>query len=321
MLPSVLKVIESELKTFDDYYTRSLDSKVPLLKEIMDYLLKNKGKQIRPVFSMLCSRMGGPLNEKSYRAAAVVEMLHTASLIHDDVLDESMERRGVHSVNALWKNKASVLAGDWLSLNALLLTLSQKDYGTFEIYAGAIEKIVNGEITQYKKTFKLNLDEGTYFEIIRAKTAAFFAAACAAGAASTFDDPLKIQQWYLFGEKLGIAFQLKDDLLDYGNVSIGKPTGHDIRDKKLTLPLIYTLAKCEPSLKRKILRIIRNRNKEEDRVNFVIREVHNTGGIGYTHTRMLGYKDEALKILNSFPASDCRLALEELVTYITDRTY
>jgi octaprenyl-diphosphate synthase len=315
------KVLDSELSKFDDFFREALKSKVPLLNEIMQYLINNKGKQIRPIFSLLCSKMGGELNERSYRAASVVEMLHTASLIHDDVLDDSMERRGVFSINALWKNKAAVLAGDCLSLNALLLTLSTNDFRTFEIYASAIEKIVSGEIIQYKKTFKLNLDENAYFEIIKAKTAAFFAAACAAGASSTFEDNEKVKRFYLFGEKVGIAFQLKDDLMDYGNTSIGKPTGNDIRDKKLTLPLIYTLYTCQSKLKRKLLYILRHKNKDSDSVNYVINEVHQTGGIQYAQAKMQYYMDEALKILYEFPASEPRSALEELVRYTLERTY
>jgi len=315
------KVLDSELNNFNDFFRDALSSKVSLLNEILDYLLKNKGKQIRPIFSLLCSRMGGELNERSYRAASVVEMLHTASLIHDDVLDNSMERRGVFSINAIWKNKVAVLAGDCLSLKALLLTLSANDFKTFEIYASAIEKIVNGEIIQYKKTFKLNLDEGAYFEIIKAKTAAFFAAACAAGASTTFEDSDKVNRFYLFGEKLGIAFQIKDDLMDYGNASIGKPTGNDIRDKKLTLPLIYTLDTCDSRLKRKLLHIIRHKNKDSDSVYFVINEVNKTGGLQYAQKKMAEYRDEALKILYEFPESEPRSALEELVEYILERTY
>jgi octaprenyl-diphosphate synthase len=315
------KVLDTELNYFDSFFKESLRSTIPLLNEIMEYLIKNKGKQIRPIFSMLCSRMGGPLNEKSYRAASVVEMLHTASLIHDDVLDESMERRGAFSINAIWRSKTAVLAGDCLSLNALLVTLTNKDFRTFEIYASAIEKIVNGEIIQYKKTFKLTLDEPTYFEIIKAKTAAFFAAACASGASSTFDDNDKVQKFYLFGEKLGIAFQLKDDLLDYGNANIGKPTGHDIRDRKLTLPLIYTLAISSPKLKRRLLRIVNRKNKDANEVAYVIQEVYKAGGIDYAQTKMMKYRDDALQILSEFPESETRLALEDLVKYVTDREY
>jgi octaprenyl-diphosphate synthase len=208
-----------------------------------------------------------------------------------------------------------------MSLNALLLTLTNKDYKCFEIYSSAIEKIVNGEILQLKKTLKLNLDENVYFEIIKAKTAAFFAAACAAGAASTFKENHQIQKLYLFGEKLGIAFQLKDDLLDYGNTDIGKPTGNDIKDKKLTLPLIYALNNSGPKLRRKLIHILKNKNKDMNSIDFVINEVNKTGGIQYTQTNMLIYREEALKVLFEFPDSDSRQALEEMVEYITDRIF
>jgi octaprenyl-diphosphate synthase len=315
------KVLNSELNDFDKYFKESLKSEVPLLSSIMDYLLKTKGKQIRPIFALLCSRMGGELNDRSYRAALVVEMLHTASLVHDDVLDRSMERRGAFSINALWRNKASVIAGDCLSLNALLLTLTNKDYRTFEIYASAIEKIVDGEIIQLQKTFRLNLDESVYFEIIKAKTAAFFAAACSAGASSTFVDDRDIQKFYLFGEKLGIAFQLKDDLLDYGTDNIGKPTGNDIRDKKLTLPLIYTLNTCSPKLGSKLIHILKQRNKSNENVVFVIDEVSKAGGIEYANEQMGIYRDEALAILKEFPESESQAALEELVRFTTNRAY
>jgi octaprenyl-diphosphate synthase len=313
--------LKLELNKFDEYFANALTSEVPLLNEISDYLLKNKGKQIRPIFSLLCSRLGGEVNEVSYRAALVVEMLHTSSLLHDDVLDESMERRGVLSINAIWKSKAAIIAGDTISLNALLMTLSNKDYKSFEIYTSAIENIVNGEIIQMKKTLKLNLKEITYFEIIKAKTAAFFAAACAAGAASTFKENYQIQKLHLFGEKIGIAFQLKDDLLDYGKDDIGKPTGNDIKNRKLTLPLIYTINNSSPKLSRKLLHILKLKNKDKSDIDFVINKVSDVGGIQYTQNNMLNYRDEALKVLFEFPDSDPRKALEELVRYITDRTF
>ena len=316
-----INVLESELSKFDEYFTEVLKSDIPLLREISEYLLKHRGKKIRPIFSLLCSRMGGEANEGSYRAALVVEMLHTSSLLHDDVLDESMERRGVLSVNAIWKSKAAVLAGDIISLNALLLTLSNKDHACFEIYTAAIERIVNGEISQLKKTLKLNLKESVYFEIIKAKTAAFFAAACAAGATSTFKETYQIQKLYLFGEKAGIAFQLKDDLLDYGTADIGKPTGNDIKDRKLTLPLIYSLNNCNPKLRRKLIHILKDKSKDKSSIDFVINEVTKAGGIQYTRTKMLYYREEALKVLFEFPESDSRKALEDLVRFITDRTF
>jgi octaprenyl-diphosphate synthase len=314
------EVLKSELTYFEDFFADSLKTPLPILQGMFNYILKNKGKQIRPMFALLSSKLGGAVNEQSYRAALVVELLHTASLIHDDVVDESMVRRGDFSINALWKSKPAVLGGDILSLNALLVTLTNNDHRILEIYAGAIGQIIEGEILQLRKSFKLNLDESVYFEIIRAKTAAFFAAACAAGASSTFKDEEYVQRMYAFGEKVGIAFQIKDDLLDYSLSDIGKPRGHDIEDKKITLPLIYTLNHCSPGLKRKIVRIIKN-GKDENAIKFVVEEVIKAGGIEYAHLMMHKYRDEAIAVLNSFPPSDTRKALEELVRYTTDRTY
>jgi octaprenyl-diphosphate synthase len=231
-----------------------------------------------------------------------------------------MVRRGDFSVNALWRSKPAVLGGDILSLNALLVTLTHRDHRILEIYSGAIGQIIEGEILQLQKSIKLNLDENIYFEIIKAKTAAFFAAACAAGASSTFTDEAMIQHMYTFGEKVGIAFQIKDDLLDYSLSDIGKPRGHDIEDKKITLPLIYTLNHCSPSLKRKIVKIIKQ-GKNEDGIKFVVEEVIKAGGIQYAQAKMAQYRDDAIAILAHFQESPAKSALEELVRYTTDRTY
>jgi len=214
------KVISSELAYFDEYFTGYLTSEVPLLNDIFNYIIKHKGKQIRPMLALLCARMGGSLNERSYCAALLVEILHTASLVHDDIVDESMERRGAFSINALWNNKISVLVGDNLSFKALLLVLSNKDHKILEIYTSAIQQIIEGEILQLQKSRKLNLGEDIYFEIIGAKTAAFFASACAAGASSTFNDDSQVQKFHQFGKNAGIAFQLKDDLFDYSNADV-----------------------------------------------------------------------------------------------------
>jgi octaprenyl-diphosphate synthase len=315
------KVIKSELIYFEEFFTGYLKSPVPLLNEIFNYIVERKGKQIRPMLALLCARMGGTLNEKSYCAALLVEILHTASLVHDDIVDESMERRGVFSINALWNNKIAVLVGDNLSLKALLLVLARKDHKILEIYTTAIQQIIEGEILQLQKSRRLNLREDVYFEIISAKTAAFFAAACASGASSTFEDNSQVQKLYLFGKNAGIAFQLKDDLFDYSNVDVGKPTDNDIKDNKLTLPLIYTLNNCKPALKRKLKHIIKHKKKNKQKVKFVIDEVIKAGGIKYAEDKMVSYRDEALKLLYEFPESDVRNALEELLRYTTDRTY
>jgi octaprenyl-diphosphate synthase len=315
------KVISSELAYFDEYFTGYLTSEVPLLNDIFNYIIKHKGKQIRPMLALLCARMGGSLNERSYCAALLVEILHTASLVHDDIVDESMERRGAFSINALWNNKISVLVGDNLSFKALLLVLSNKDHKILEIYTSAIQQIIEGEILQLQKSRKLNLGEDIYFEIIGAKTAAFFASACAAGASSTFNDDSQVQKFHQFGKNAGIAFQLKDDLFDYSNADVGKPNDNDIKDKKLTLPLIYTLNTCKPALKRKLIHIIKHKNKNKEKVKYVVEEVIKAGGIQYAEEKMFFYRDEALKLLNEFPESEVRNALDELVRYITDRTY
>lgn len=314
------EVLKEELKYFEDFFSESLKSPLPLLQGMMSYILKNKGKQIRPMFALLSSKLGGEVNEKSYRAALVVELLHTASLVHDDVVDESMVRRGDFSVNALWRSKPAVLGGDILSLKALLVVLSHGDHKILEIYSTAIGQIIEGEILQLRKSLKLNLDEEVYFEIIKAKTAAFFGAACAAGASSNFDDEEKVKLMHDFGEKVGIAFQIKDDLLDYSLTDIGKPRGHDIEDKKITLPLIYTLNNCTPALKKKIVRIIK-KGKNEKAIAYIVEEVKKAGGIKYAQDMMFFYRDEALKLLYNFPESESRKALEELVRYTTDRTY
>jgi octaprenyl-diphosphate synthase len=315
------QVIEKELKYFDEIFTSELQSQVPLLKDIMDYTIRHKGKQIRPMFALLSARLGGVINERSYNAALVVEILHTASLIHDDVVDESMERRGDFSINALWNNRSAVFTGDILSLKALLLTLTHHDYRILEIYASAIGILIEGEILQLRKSFRVNRDEKVYFKIITAKTAAFFAAACEAGASTTFKDEAQIRDLHLFGENAGIAFQLKDDLFDYGKSKIGKPTGNDIKDRKVTLPLLYTLNTCSGKLRRELIHLMKNKIKSPETVRFIIDEATKAGGIRYTQERMFNYRDEAIKLLYRFPESDIRSALEELVRFTTDRTY
>jgi len=314
-------ILNIELEHFNNYLSDSLQNDDPLLQVIMGHLLKSRGKQMRPMFALLCARLGGEINDSSYRAALVVELLHTASLIHDDIIDESMERRGLASVNALWKSKTAVFAGDILSLNALLITLANSDYNILKIYATAIGQIVDGEILQLRKSRKLNLNENIYYNIIKGKTASFFSAACAAGASSTFKDSAPVERLHLFGEKIGIAFQIKDDLFEYSNENIGKPGNNDIIDKKITLPLIYTLNNCNASLKRKLKHIINNKNKSADKINFIVENVIKCGGIKYAEEKMTNYRDAALKILYEFDDSNVRSALEDLVRYTTDRKY
>jgi octaprenyl-diphosphate synthase len=287
----------------------------------MQYIVKRKGKQLRPMFVLLSARLGGEVNDSTYRAASLVELLHTATLVHDDVVDDAMERRGFFSINALWKNKIAVLVGDYLLSKGLLLSLNNKDHEVLSILSEAVRLMSEGELLQIEKARKLNLKESIYYEIINGKTASLLASACAAGASTTFTDQQDVEKMRLFGEKVGMAFQIKDDLFDYGSEDVGKPTGNDIKEKKLTLPLIYTLNQCTADVRRKIIYIIKNENTQKDKVKFVIDSVIATGGIAYATQKMFAFRDEALEILHQFPVSPFRDALEELVRYTTYRNY
>lgn len=315
------KVISEELVHFEVHFREAVKSRVALLDRIMQYIVKRKGKQLRPMFVLLSARLGGEVNDSTYRAASLVELLHTATLVHDDVVDDAMERRGFFSINALWKNKIAVLVGDYLLSKGLLLSLNNKDHEVLRVLSEAVRLMSEGELLQIEKARNLNLKESIYYEIINGKTASLLASACAAGASTTFTDQQDVEKMRLFGEKVGMAFQIKDDLFDYGTEDIGKPTGNDIKEKKLTLPLIYTLNNCSPDIRRKIIYIIKNENTQKDKVKFVIDHVVTTGGIAYATQKMFAFRDEALTILHQFPHSQFRDALEELVRYTTDRNY
>ena len=315
------KVISKELALFEVHFREAMKSRVALLDRIMQYIVRRKGKQLRPMFVLLSAKLGGNINESSYRAASLVELLHTATLVHDDVVDEASERRGFFSINALWKNKIAVLVGDYLLSKGLLLSLDNKDHRVLQLLSTAVRLMSEGELLQLEKSRKLNLDESIYYEIIGGKTASLLASSCAAGASTTFENEDAIEKMRLFGEKVGMAFQIKDDLFDYSSEAIGKPTGNDIKEKKLTLPLIYTLNNCDAALRKKIIYIIKNQNTQKDKVDFVLHAVENFGGIAYATNKMFAFRDEALEILHSFPASEVREALEELVRYTTDRKY
>ncbi|MEO6232044.1 MAG: polyprenyl synthetase family protein [Ferruginibacter sp.] len=314
-------IIGEELKTFEKKFAESVKSQTPMLDRIMKYIIKRKGKQLRPMFVFLSAKLHAPINESTYRAAALVEILHTATLVHDDVVDESMERRGFFSINALWKNKIAVLVGDYLLSKGLLLSTSNDDFEHLRILSEAVKQMSEGELLQMEKARNLNLKEDIYFEIIRNKTASLLSSACAVGAWSSSKDSATAEKMKLFGEKVGIAFQIKDDLFDYGTDDIGKPTGNDIKEKKLTLPLIYTLNKVDSSTKRKIIYIVKNENKDAEKVKWVIDSVVKAGGIDYAAEKMNLYRDEALAILHQFEEGEVRNALEELVRYTTDRKY
>ena len=314
-------LIAQELQTFEQKFAKSVKSQTPSLDRVMKYIIKRKGKQLRPMFVFLSAKLHGPVNESTYRAAALVELLHTATLVHDDVVDESLERRGFFSINALWKNKIAVLVGDYLLSKGLLLSIEAQEFKQLQILSEAVKQMSEGELLQMEKARKLNINEDIYFEIIRSKTASLLSSACAVGSWSTCNDEGITEKMKQFGEKTGIAFQIKDDLFDYGSVDIGKPTGNDLKEKKLTLPLIYTLNNINKTEKRKIIYIIKNQNKDPEQIKFVLQKVTETGGIEYAKNKMEEYRDEALKILFEFPESDVRRALEELVLYTTDRKY
>jgi octaprenyl-diphosphate synthase len=315
------KVIAKELELFEEHFKEAVKSRVSLLDRIMQYIVKRKGKQMRPMFVLLSAKLHGEINDASYRAASLVELLHTATLVHDDVVDDALERRGMFSINALWKNKIAVLVGDYLLSKGLLLSLENKDFTILTILSNAVKKMSEGELLQMEKTRNLNFDESVYYEIINGKTASLLASSCAAGTSSVTDNEETIQKMREFGENVGMAFQIKDDLFDYGEAKIGKPTGNDIKEKKLTLPLIHILQKVTPALKKEIIYIVKNNNNDKEKVKFVIDHVISYGGIEYATHKMNEYRDKALLILNAFPTSPAREALEELVRYTTDRKF
>jgi len=314
-------ILHDELLIFEKRFKEAVKSQVPLLDRIMRFIVNRKGKQLRPMFVLLSAKLCGPINESAYRAASLVELLHTATLVHDDVVDESLERRGFFSTYALWKTKISVLVGDYLLSKGLLLSLDHSDFRILQLLSDAVRQMSEGELLQIEKSRSLNLSEEVYFEIIRSKTASLLASSCAAGAFSASGDEVLAEKMRRFGEKVGIAFQIKDDLFDYGSEAVGKPTGNDIKEKKLTLPLIYALNTLDKKTRRDLIYIIKNHNKDHQKVQYVIRKVTEAGGIDYATGKMNAYRDEALAILHEFTDNEVRKGLEELVRYTTDRKY
>lgn len=312
-------IVEAELKEFESIFKNALKSSTPMLNRMMQYIVKTKGKQLRPLFVLLSAKLCGEINESTHRAASLVELLHTASLVHDDVVDQAPERRGLLSVYALWKTKASVLAGDYLLAKGLLLSLENKDFRVLELLSDAVRRMSEGELLQLEKSRLLNITEEDYFTIISNKTASLLASACAAGAYTANQNENEVELMRSFGEYTGIAFQIKDDLFDYGTDDIGKPTGNDIREKKLTLPLIYTLRNASKEKKRFLIYTIKNKNKDLESIKQVIEEVKKAGGIHYATEKMEEYKQKALQSLESFPASKEKTALQDLVKYTTER--
>lgn len=318
MLPSQ-SIIEAELRQFEQLFKDAVKSNTPMLDRILKYIVRTKGKQLRPMFVLLSAGVSGGINESTYRAASVVELLHTATLVHDDVVDEASERRGFFSISALWKNKASVLVGDYLLAKGLLLSLENGDFKILEILSDAVRKMSEGELLQLEKARLLNIRESDYFTIIRNKTASLLASACAAGAYSAHQDLEMTEKMRQFGEYTGIAFQIKDDLFDYGNEDVGKPTGNDIREKKLTLPLIFTLDNADRSTRSALTYIIRNKHKSKADIQTVIESVKAAGGIEYAREAMESYKSKAMSLLLTMRDCKERQALEDLVRYTTER--
>ena len=315
------RLIAKELEIFDQCFKEAVKTNAPLLDRIMKYIVKRKGKQLRPMFVLLSARLCGAINESTYRAASLVEILHTATLVHDDVVDDANERRGFFSVYALWKTKVSVLIGDFLLAKGLLLSLENKDYRILHILSDAVKKMSEGELLQIEKARTFNIKEEIYYEIIRSKTASLLASACAAGAWSASGDEVLTEKLRLFGENVGMAFQLKDDLFDYADNKIGKPTGNDIKEKKLTLPLIYTLSNCTTAKRREIIYIIKNKTNSSIHVKKVAEIVAASGGIKYATDKMNEFYTTANSILHELPENETRKALEELVTFVKDRKY
>ncbi|MCR5889396.1 polyprenyl synthetase family protein [Hymenobacter sp. J193] len=323
-LDQIQAPIAAEMEEFEKKFRASMQTKQLLLDKIMGYIVKRKGKQIRPMFVFFTAKISGtepegPLPEATFRGAALIELLHTATLVHDDVVDESNYRRGFFSINALWKNKIAVLVGDYLLSKGLLLSLENDDYALLKIVSNAVKELSEGELLQIEKARRLDITEDVYFDIIRQKTASLIASCCAVGASSAGADLGTVERARLFGEKVGMAFQIKDDLFDFGTAEIGKPVGIDIKEKKMTLPLIYALQQADWLTKRRVIFNVKNNEGRKDRVQQVIDFVKQSGGLDYAIRTMERYRDEALDILRTFPASSSRTSLEQLINYTIER--
>jgi octaprenyl-diphosphate synthase len=313
--------IDDELRIFEKKFKEVMRSDVALLDKISYYIVQRKGKQVRPMFIFLAAKMCGGVTEATYTGASLIELLHTATLVHDDVVDDAYERRGFFSINALWKNKIAVLVGDYLLSKGLLLSLEQKQYRLLHIVSDAVKRMAEGELLQMEKARRLDIDESIYYEIIRNKTASLIAAACETGAASATQDEALIEKLRLLGENIGMSFQIKDDLFDYGEADIGKPRGIDIKERKMTLPLIYALNNSTWLEKRRMINTVKNHNTDKKRVAELIEKVREKGGIAYTEAKMLEYKNKAFAILEDIPESEAKEGLRDLVNYITERNY
>lgn len=318
-LNEIRKPIAAELDAFEKKFKMAMKSSTPLLDRITHYIVKRKGKQIRPMFVFFSANICGGFTESTYRGATLVELLHTATLVHDDVVDDAYQRRGFFSINALWKNKIAVLVGDYLLAKGLLLSVNNQDYRLLQIVSEAVQQMSEGELLQIEKARRLDINEEVYFEVIRKKTASLIASCCACGAASAGADEASIERMRLFGEKIGIAFQIKDDLFDFGTDDVGKPLGIDIKEKKMTLPLIYALSKASKADKRHIMNLIKNHSQDPKKVIEVIDFVKNSGGIDYAKSQMMQFQEEAFQLLDTLPNQQARTPLEALVRFTTER--
>ena len=314
--------IAAEMELFEKKFHESMSSRVALLNRITYYIVNRKGKQMRPMFVFLAAKMvsGGTVNERTYRGASVIELIHTATLVHDDVVDDSNRRRGFFSINALWKNKIAVLVGDYLLSKGLLLSIDHGDFDLLRIISVAVREMSEGELLQIEKARRLDITEEVYYEIIRKKTATLIAACCALGARSVSDDDEAVEKLRYFGELIGMAFQIKDDLFDYTDEAIGKPTGIDIKEQKMTLPLIHVLNNCTSVQKRWLINSIKNHNKDRKRVREVIAFVKAQNGLAYAEEKMMDFRHRAIALLDSFPDGEYKSSLFLMVNYVINRT-
>lgn len=321
IIERIKEPINYEMELFEKKFRLSMSSKVALLNRITHYIVNRKGKQMRPMFVFLSAKMisGGTVSERTYRGASVIELIHTATLVHDDVVDDSNHRRGFFSINALWKNKIAVLVGDFLLSKGLLVCIDNNDFDLLKIISVAVREMSEGELLQIEKARRLDITEAVYYDIIRQKTASLIAACCSLGAASVKPHSEDVESMRKFGELIGLAFQIKDDLFDYGNEKIGKPTGIDIKEKKMTLPLIYALNHCSTKDRNWVINSIKNHNKDPKRVRAIIDFVKKQGGLDYAISKMKDYQQQALELVKCYPDSDYKEALVRMVNYVIDR--
>jgi len=320
VLKSIRRPVEKEMNEFEDYFSTNMRSNIPLLRIILNYILRRKGKQMRPLLVMLTAKLHGKIGEPTFVAATLIELLHTATLVHDDVVDDAHERRGALSINALWNSKIAVLVGDYMLSRGLLISVEKGRYDMLEIVSESVKAMSEGELFQLQKSWKLNITEEDYFKIIRMKTAALISACTTCGAKSVTDDPDLIANMKEFGETIGIAFQIRDDILDYeANGLTGKPAGNDIKEKKITLPLIHALEKSDRKTRNEIMGIIKTKKKSSKDIRRVVNFVYDSGGISYADEMMNQYRDKALAILDTYPPGEVNDSLREFVTYTTSR--